>query len=243
MPSLSQARKLLAYALERPLDDSADKVAALSRAIHQAEAQGKNSGPQPEEDLVRAYKAVTDLTARQFGVTGKTLVDSESAKAETAYLGYVMAALFLLSIPVEFFSSLSVAKSMFPSFSTEYASAVDEFSSFIWGALGALVFLSKRITDDISASRYDSARNRGVAARVLLGAVLGATVAQFFNPESSAAGRVDLTDNAIAFLAGLGVKAVYGMLENAINGLARRLGVEGGVDADARKTRPSAPAD
>ncbi len=97
---------------------------------------------------------------------------------------------------------------------------------FIWGGLGASVFLMKRVSDRLSERAYEEARLKGDGTRIFLGAILGLLVVQIFTQapgDGSNVGGVNLTQVTLAFVAGLGVKPVYAAFEALVEGVAARI--------------------
>jgi hypothetical protein len=66
------------------------------------------------------------------------------------------------------------------------------------------VYILKRISDEAAASRFDPDRFQEWQTRALLGAVLGGTITYILDPTAFAS--AEISDTAIAFLAGLGTK-------------------------------------
>lgn len=114
---------------------------------------------------------------------------------------------------------------------------LEPVSPLIWGALGASVYLAKRIYDIAQLQYFDPAQLRGWWLRVILGAVLALVVLSIFNPEALASDQLPLAASAVAFLVGLGVKVVYGALESTVEALSNRLNL------DALKRAPAETAD
>src|SRR5690606_30920782 len=98
------------------------------------------------------------------------------------------------------------------------------FTPFIWGALGACVYILKRIGDEAASNRFDRDKFRGWGNQALLGAVLGGSITYVINPDAFSS--VTLSVTAIAFLTGLGTKIVYGALEKLIALLAEKMNLD-----------------
>lgn len=84
----------------------------------------------------------------------------------------------------------------------------------------------KTLSKRAGASQFDMRRVEGILVRILLGAIFGFVVTGPFNlsgllADDAEISRVALqfTEAGIAFLAGLGVKAVYGLFERIIEGI------------------------
>ena len=102
----------------------------------------------------------------------------------------------------------------------------DYLTPFFWGGLGSCIYLIKKIQDKSADFQYEHAKLRGWIPRILLGAILGATMQFIFDPSSFGEGVGHLNANAIAFLTGIGVKVVYGAIEKLVATLADRLGLK-----------------
>ena len=70
--------------------------------------------------------------------------------------------------------------------------------------------------------------------------MLGAIVVTIFDSSTFTEAGVNLEDSAIAFLAGLGVKVVYGAIERTVETLASKLNLD--ALRKARPPRAAAPA-
>ncbi len=104
--------------------------------------------------------------------------------------------------------------------------ALTYLSPFFWGGLGASVYLVKRLSDELSSFRFDSRQFNGWFTRIMLGAVLGAAVVFIFDPDLFTDGEgksLALSTNVIAFLTGIGIKVVYGAIEQTIETLGDKL--------------------
>jgi hypothetical protein len=109
-----------------------------------------------------------------------------------------------------------------------------------WGALGATVFLIKTLSDKVSDFCYEEKRLSGTAARIFLGAVFGLLIVKGFGAQSGTLPQI-----AVAFLAGLGTKAVYAAIEALVNGVAGQISGRGngpGPTGTVIETRAVHPA-
>ena len=95
---------------------------------------------------------------------------------------------------------------------------------FVWGCLGACVFLLKSLYDIAQDRQFDKERLHGWWLRVVLGGVLALVVVRLFNlKDLGAVEGVEIDAVAIAFLVGLGVKVVYGAFERMVGLLADKM--------------------
>ena len=95
----------------------------------------------------------------------------------------------------------------------------------VWGAIGACVYLMKRISDKLGKLAYEQSRQQGNGARILLGAILAVIVVELIFPDQSATMAVEdvnLRPIAVAFVTGLSIKPIYTAFETLVDGLAQR---------------------
>ena len=203
--------------------------------------------------LMKAYAAVTAITYKDRGVNGRTVLDTQVRKPDSAGRWSVSrwlvprtrpmgigVVLFLLVLVLELLMDWA-ARVSDPGALTGYRAfayaLVGTLSTFLvpaaWGGLGACVFLAKRISDKLFEMAYEEARMRGDLTRVFLGAMLGVVVVVLFFPsfgEQTLLGESGWVPGMAAFIAGLGVKPVYAGFESLSEELARRFkgSTEGG---------------
>ena len=88
----------------------------------------------------------------------------------------------------------------------------------------------KLLSDRLSAFSYDEARLRGDGTRIFLGAVLGVVIVMVLFPtfgERMTMGELTFGPVATAFVAGLGVNAVYSTFERMVDGVAEAVSGRG----------------
>jgi len=98
------------------------------------------------------------------------------------------------------------------------------FTPFLWGALGAGVYILKRVTDVAADNQFDPDKFQGWLTRLTLGGILGGIITYIVDP--STFGEVTLSSTAIAFLTGLGAKIVYGGLMRLLQILSEKMNLE-----------------
>ncbi len=167
-----------------------------------------------------------DLVSTTHPVTGRTLLDSqEEGFRRLVGISIATSVFFILAVgnyivdnwvadivePEEGLIWLDVKRYVW-----------DYLTPFFWGSLGACVFLLKRVQDAARANEYEHHLMQGWGTRVLIGGILAAVVLVIFDPSTFSAGPLPLRPAAIAFLTGLGVKAVYGGLERLIDEIAKK---------------------
>ena len=121
------------------------------------------------------------------------------------------------------------------------ASCIPLLIPVAWGALGACAALAKRVSDRLSAMSFEENRMQALTARIFLGAALALVLDILFFVEGMPAvgdgtsqgtsaedGGTSLGFGPIAgaFLAGLFVQHIYGMLETLIRRVSRAISPE-----------------
>ena len=175
------------------------------------------------------YSQLTKLT---FPVNGRTLIDTEAFRLRylsglSAYtiiffalaLGNIILQNWLGDIVIPEEGRLRCLYNF-------YAYILDPLSPFIWGGLGSCVYLLKSLSDYAGDRSFDRCKLHGWHTRVWLGAILGAVMDRIFTKTGLAEEHLNLGADAIAFLTGVGVKAVYGAIDKAIDQLANMLNLK-----------------
>ena len=218
---------LLEYAASNGIEK--EKVKALSEAIHQKEPAFS--------DVATLY---TDLTATTRPINGRTLLDSrEEGWERLSGIATVTGVFFILAVGNHIVDNW-VADMVEPDegnilFWLNMKRYVwDYLTPFFWGALGACVYLMKNVQDLATELQYEHHRLQGWMTRILLGGIFGAIVLMIYDPSAATSEAIPLSSSAVGFLAGLGVKVVYGAFESTIEFLAKKFGVPQLRTADAR---------
>lgn len=216
-----EAEALLVYAAEHDLLVGADpdKTAALRSGLVEplaAAIRGVRNATGPDaieqrSELLARYSALTSLTG---DVTGRSVIDSGQCerhlrKLNRLAIGFAVAALLCVLVQAINPSSAEWAKDL--------TLVLTSLSPLAWGGLGTCVFLLKTLSDKVANATFDGRLLQGVRTRILLGAVLGFIVTKIFDPSG-----LGFSLAAIAFLTGLGIKVVYGALENTVEALAAK---------------------
>jgi hypothetical protein len=95
---------------------------------------------------------------------------------------------------------------------------------FVWGGLGACVYLLKTLYDFAQDRQFDKERLHGWWLRVVLGGVLALVVVRLFDlKDLGTMEGAELDAVAVAFLVGLGIKVVYGAFERLVGFLAEKM--------------------
>ncbi len=220
----------LSSPLVRGHSDLIDAIAAATRR-----ASAKNW-----KNLSKAYSSVSGATYQKQKVSGKSILDTlngggqiYSKKNISVLIGI---GFFFLALIIEYMVAWT---GKIPAGSAEGLNwqyrfiyhATLNLAPFvvpaIWGAIGACVFLSKRISDHLYAMSYEVNKMQGIAPRIFLGAILGfITVFLLFDTSDVlkpvADGEVKIGTIVAAFVAGLSVKPIYRGFESLSEGIAKR---------------------
>jgi hypothetical protein len=185
-------------------------------------------------DLLDAYAQVTAFTYGEYGVNGRTVLDTVRSKdvigtngaesllyrlkrprARPLLLGGTL--LFLVGV----FEGILLITGSTPAYVEIHKTLIDAkilMLPLVWGALGSCAFLTKKLSDTLSDFAFEEARARGIGSRVFLGAILGLIVVELTRGQVG-----NFPIYLIAFLSGLGIKPVYAAIECLVEGLAARV--------------------
>jgi hypothetical protein len=192
--------------------------------------------------LMEAYAKLSAETYKSKGVNGRTILDTQAPRKQGFWQRavsprrrplYIGLCLFALALVFELLANWAGGVSD-PSTLTGIRSlvysAVDALGTFLipatWGGIGSCIFLTKRLSDKLFDMAYEEDRLKGDGTRIFLGAMLGVIVVVLFFPDFSEkiqVGEVSFGPATAAFLAGLGVKPIYGAFEALSNALADRI--------------------
>ena len=240
---LDEAAALIRYVSERGMDPEADITGPLKIAIEQCRAIPSEGSPDqtPEEiskakielnaKIFKLYSKLTSLTYNESSgtpINGRTLLDTEYVyKGKCKLIMFWAFIFFIVAMKIEsldlYFKEAEVAANgSLLLLKQIHLYALDGLSPFLWGAIGACVFLLKTLSDKAGDRCFDSRKWHGWGTRIILGALLGATVTILYDPEFFQNDEINQTANAIAFLSGVGVKVIYGAIEKLINVMSEK---------------------
>lgn len=235
--TVAEVNALVRYALEKKKDPEGGIISSLEAAKAQWE---KNSDdPQKYNHMLKNYVV---LSAKTAPISGRVLLDSEYSGRHLCWL--VLSTVLLIFVAAAEGVLRFALQDLTPPHHFELFSAhgiqyvLDYLNPYVWGALGACVYLLKHLYDIASRQQFDAVLFRGWWVRLVLGAVLGGVVNQIFNfqsEEGAAVAVAELSKNAVAFLTGLGVRVVYGAFERAVQLLAEKMNI--GRTAAAAQSR------
>ncbi len=230
--SLDEVKELLLFAARRGIEDTEKCVEALHDYVAEYEDAPDDAAKRvAEKKTFDEYVKLCSVTFPILGVNGRTLVDSKNHHEHTIKVLAVGAFFLVCALGTQILGlwfkgdpgSDPGDTSWFVDF---HRYALTYLSPFFWGGLGASVYLVKRLSDELSSFRFDSRQFNGWFTRIMLGAVLGAAVVFIFDPDLFTDGEgkpLQLSTNVVAFLTGIGVKVVYGAIEQTIETLGDKL--------------------
>ena len=232
-----EAIALSNYAGDRGLDPDGELSTNIHNAIAARDtAESQESWLKANVDLVRAYTRLRTVTAPN-NVTGRTVIDSHEyllrhTAAEWSFgliclAGAIATEILGIHYSIEWTNALAVSgESAGSSIYTLYSTALVYLLPFFWGGVGSFIYLIRRLSEYAANRQFSSARLRGSLPRLVLGSVLGGVVANVYGEQANAIVAVAIPDlsttgglgaSALAFIAGLGVKAVYGAFQAIID--------------------------
>lgn len=167
-------------------------------------------------------------------VNGRTLIDTQNASRSLFLLFFTTIALAILAVVNEMLVSWtsdqafhSIAADGTPSLAYFLKEHIfHELTPFIWGALGGCIYLSMNLYDIASNRAFDRSRFHGWVLRVLLASIIGAVTFYIISPDHLTSDGVPIETKTLAFLAGLGVKVVYGAFEKLIDTIVEKFNLD-----------------
>lgn len=220
---------LIKYASEQGMvrDDLVPELFEELRAWEQAKAEDNlHLQQQATRAMLSTY---THLTRSLDGVNGRTLIHGRRLVGETRLFMATTFVFFLLSVGSLAMDSWIRAfgwpsSGWIAAYGEAIIHVITYFTPFFWGALGAGVYILKRVTDAAAENLFDPDKFRGWLTRLTLGGILGGIITYVIDPGSL--GTVELSLTAVAFLTGLGTRVVYGALMRLLQILSDKLNLE-----------------
>lgn len=222
-----EVRALLHFVTARGLDPDSkvtaklnDDLNAYERAL---EATDQAAADKLQTAVMRGYAALTRITYRAPNqINGWTILSTEHV------VGHIWVTIFWGTLFFFLAAATQILSNWYAAF--EPALANDDWIfrfhqyvlvylfPFFWGGVGACIYLAKSLGDKAAASTFDSRKLRGQGTRIFIGAIMGAVVVHLFyeNVSELATGFSGIGPAGVAFLTGMGVKAIYGALEKVI---------------------------
>ena len=226
---------LMRYAANAGIDPNGELLKPLDVALNAYNQAQEDDKAQHRGELLSRYST---LVARTAPVNGRTLLETRASGRVFRWLMAITFGVLVLAIANEglavWFAELPEPEEGLDRLVFQFRNSFLELlSPFVWGALGACVYLMKRLNDIAKDQLFDSAKLKGWTLRLFLGAILGAIVAHIYDVSTLEGDAQDLGEDVLAFFAGLGVKVVYGAFERTVEVLSEKLNL-----GSARRREP-----
>ena len=225
---IEEVTALLRYASEAGMASDGDLFGKLNQAVAEYEAADEVRKAQLRGAVLTLYSALVSLTKP---VNGRTLLDTQ--RVNSHLLGPLVLTGCLLSLGIAneilsfWFQDQIEPSEGWPRVMLDFRTYIlDYLTPFVWGGLGACVYLLKKLYDIAAERAFDRSRLHGWYLRVILGAIFGAVVRFIYDPSSFVGNGINLDANAVAFFTGIGVKVIYGAIESTIIALSERMNLD-----------------
>lgn len=212
---IEQGEILLEYAAEKNLlvsnnpeqtEQLGKQVQEYSDALYAYSISEDNKSFIKKTAFLYHYSALVALTGK---VTWRSLIDSRNSTKHLKLL-FIFSLIFLLLTFLISLFSVAITGSGWLNSLFQY------ILPFAWGGLGSCVYLLKTLSDKVRILVFERRQMQGVIPRIMLGAILAMVVVNLFELGET---NIPIDAVALAFLTGLGVKVVYGVLENLVEAL------------------------
>jgi hypothetical protein len=232
---IAEINALIHHVSEYGLDGDGSLTGPLYQAVRRyqgLDARGRHSeeGIACAVDVLRLYTQLCALP-RLEGISGRTLLHARSVMRHIRGL-VCWGVLFVVLAAVTEIVLLHAAKApdggggqpLWPAMPID-VDVLRYLNPFFWGGVGACVFLVKSLSDKAAKLTFDRLRMHGLGARIFLGAVIGGLLVNGAGLNAIGAGVVPatITSAGVAFLGGLGVKAIYAAFEALVDGFQDRI--------------------
>ncbi len=240
-----EVRALLHFVAARGLDPKStlaaklnDNLNAYQRAL---KAKDEETAHKLQTAVLKGYAALTQITYRSPDkVNGWTILSTEHVVGHiwvTIFWGILF---FFLAASTQILSNFYAMP--------EHQGSNDDWLflfhklvlvylfPFFWGGVGSCIYLAKTLGDKAAKSTFDSRKLRGQGTRIFLGAIMGAVVVHLFYRSVTLVsdGFGGVGPAGLAFLTGMGVKAIYGALERIIDSINNVIKSMGAPTTDSR---------
>ena len=223
---LREVVALVHHVAEKGLDPKGTLTVHIDKLLteHKNPPKGKTK-EEVRTEILKAYCKLTAITYKENGdsskykVNGRTVLNSQYIMYDLFIVGTFAFASFLLAATTHILGNYYDAQLVFDgTFVYLFHQHVLEYLlPAFWGALGATVFLAMKIGEHARNCTFDSRKLRGQLSRIGLGAIFGAVIVHLFYQSFSSSGFQTIGPSGIAFLTGLGVKAIYQAFEVMVN--------------------------
>jgi hypothetical protein len=217
------------------LNDALNQYKILTSQSPSGDKQQQQAIADVTSTILYHYTKLTQSTkVNGHQVNGRTLIDTQNSSRAMFWLFFTTITLAALAVFNEILVSWSADKIFHPATSEGAPSLTyflkehifHELTPFIWGALGGCIYLSMRLYDIALNRAFDRSRFHGWVLRVLLASIIGAVTFYIISPEKLTDGGVPIATKTLAFLAGLGVKVVYGAFEKLIDTMVEKFNLD-----------------
>jgi hypothetical protein len=225
---LDEVRTVMSFCVRRLVGLDSSDIQTLNEALCTYEGAGGKGPPAmaAARIIIDKYNKLNDLL-EPLQVNGASVHDSTDFNWQRMPLVWSGALLLAIGVAAEMLAKHPVAL-VSDTYAPDLINLLGYIGPMAWGGLGATVFVIKMLSDKVSEFAYEGKRLSGTAARVFLGMVFGLLVVKGFDQQPGSLSQV-----AIAFLAGLGTKAVYAAIEALVNGIAAH--ISGSADGSGPK--------
>jgi hypothetical protein len=242
---LEEVNALVRYASENGIDSPGPDprkpeettLVLLRRAAAEYEPfyDDEEMSPQKIEAEVKVLGHYTRLAKQtkieNYPINGRTLIETSFASRSLFWLFGLTFILMGLAILNEIMTGwVSETDPPYTQFQQEIVflqrHVLQHLIPFIWGGLGACMYLLMRLYNIATHRAFDRARLHGWALRVLLASVLAAVTLYLIEPAALSSNGLPLEAKSIAFLVGLGVKVVYGAFEKLVDTLVEKFNLD-----------------
>lgn len=221
--TISEVVALVHHVVETGCKGTERLAARLDRLLTQyARSRPGNEKEELHVEILKGYAALTAITnANGQGVNGRTLKSSQHIVGDLWIVGICGLLSFSLvaftHILGNFYGDPAVdnvpsgegaPQTLYQLYKYVLVFLLPAF----WGALGATISLTMKIAERARNNTFDSRKLRGQLSRIGLGAALAVSIVHLFGAVMDLK-ALGLGSNGIAFLVGLGVKAIYGAFE------------------------------
>lgn len=224
------------------LNDALNQYKILSSQPASDDHERRQGAANATSDILYHYTRLTQTTkvnGRQ--VNGRTLIDTQNSSRSLFLLFFTTAMLAALAVFNEILVSLVDDQVYLPGtqsvayFLKEHV--FQQLIPYVWGALGGCIYLSMRFYGIAMNRAFDRTQLHGWVLRVLLASIIGAITFYIVTPADPASSAAPMGTKALAFLAGLGVKVVYGAFEKLIDTLVQEFNLDSPRGAPGGKVK------
>lgn len=230
------------------LNDALNRYEILNAMPSRGEQELQAMAELKSAMLYHYTRLARSTQANGHQVNGRTLIDTRNSGR----------ALLLLTITTIVLATVAVVNEMFVSWIYDQMKletvqqavffpkayfvkehVLQHLMPFVWGALGGCIYLSMRLYDIASNRAFDRNKFHGWVLRVLLASIIGAVTFYIISPAAITPEGVPIEAKTLAFLAGLGVKVIYGAFEKLVDAIVEKFNLDSlrRAPSDAAKVR------